>query len=381
MDRQLVINRAREVVNRRAAHLPGLVRAGGFIFRNRQQIADMARSAYRFGRSLYNRSGSATKSSRSSKSSNFKPAIPPGGGGGGGRYRKSFRKSKSTKGRGRYRKGYRKGALKTVIDNLYPLKKQVHTTTWNVNANVGSIIVTSMEIGNYDPGTYSAGLGPQSCNAVKGTNSGSFNAVISAGPTVQSAGIKRQYIPEKMIMTIQNASNSPAEVQMYLCKWRRAEGTAGELRLESKFTSACTAASVSQYPGITPFMLPQFVNQIKVLSSWKRRIGAGEYCIARAKSPCNGPLLYEAVTDEPVTPQWTRGILVIAHGIPVHDATTVANAAIGPCSLNISAKAFIDHRIAQNAAEATVVAQHQSGTVTTAEVGVGNANAPQNFDY
>lgn len=384
MERQ-IIQRAQQQVAQRAGALPGLYRAGAFIYRNRAELANAMRNGARVARRVYNRfasrGSSASSSSRSSVVSNFKPAYPPGGGGGGTRrFRRSKRGGrKYFRGSGRRYRRPASGVYTSILKTLFPLRKAMGTAHWNASTGIGTVGVTSMEVGTYDSGGFSAGLGPQSTFAQYGTNSGSINTVINQGSTMP-ANTKRYFLPQRLVMNIQNASNSPVYIDFYLCKWRRSEGTGGELRLKEKFLANCTSAGVNLWPGITPFQVNTFVNQIKILRKWKVKLGQGESTMATCVSPIKGSLTFEAVTDECVTPRWTRGILMLFHGIPVHDTTVHSAVNTGPSSINIIAKTFVSHRLTSAVSQVPWI-QTFPGTVNTAEIPVGNSNNPTAFAY
>lgn len=193
-----------------------------------------------------------------------------------------------------------------------------------------------------------------------------------------SFGMRRTVVKHSMGITVQNASNSPCTIDFYLCKWRRSEGTQGELRLEQKLANAMTAQSVPAYPDLNPYNLTKFVEEIKILSHWKKSLGQGESTFARCKSPITGTKGFSQLTDEPINEKYTRGILMIARGIPVHDVASISQVNCGPCSLNVKAVVRSAYRLCSNTTQTTEMVTHP-GTVTTAEIPVGNANDPTNY--
>lgn len=390
MDQQ-IIRRAQGVVNHhRAGQAAGLYRAGRFIYNNRQNIADMARYGYRLAQRAYNRFGgssSSSSSSRASRATMFKPRYPPAGSGGGG-YRRPFRQFRRRPVR-RYKKRYsRKSKVRTLgrlAKTLYGVKKVKATNYWNSSASIGSQLVTSMEIGNYKPDSNFA-ASPSSVQSPYAqkvsdsswTPSGSINQVIDNSTWLAST--KRFLYPHKLKMVVQNASNSPINLRFYVCMWRRAEGTNTECTLANKYNNARTA-DISGTPceGFGPFDLQSFTSQVKILKTWKKRLGAGESTTAKCVAPLYGPYLRQSVTDEPVT-RYTRGILIIGEGIQVQDDTTTAHVDRGPCMVNISATGSLKYSTMVDGATSIVTNSYSSGAVTTAEIPVGNANAPMAYD-
>lgn len=387
MDRQ-IIQRAQGVVNHhRAGQVAGLYRAGRFIYNNRQNIADMARYGYRMAQRAYNRFGgrSVTANTRSSQSTMLKPARY-GGGSGGYRPRKfvsKFRR-RGRKFRGKGRRYRKRSSIRSLIKDLWVIRKHKKTNYWYASASIGSQLRTSMEIGNYDPGTFPADTGCQSPFAQKVsdtsyTNHGSINEIVTESGWNSTQ--KRFLYPHKLKMTITNASNSSVRVRFYVCQWRKAEGTAGELRLVDKYNSAVTAdtGGTTLANDFSPFDLPSFTSQIKILSSWSKTLGSGEQTIARCQSAHYGSMMFRSVTDEPIT-RFTRGILILAEGITVHDQTSKLAVARGPCSLNISATGSLKYKLMQGQAATISTGVIPSGSVSTAEVPVGNAGAPMAYD-
>lgn len=387
MDRQ-IIQRAQGVVNHhRAGQVAGLYRAGRFIYNNRQNIADMARRGYRLARSAYNRFGgrSVTANTRAARNTMLRPARY-GGGSGGYRPRKfvsKFRR-RGRKFRGKGRRYRKRSSAYSLIKDLWVIRKHKKTNYWRASASIGSQLRTSMEIGNYNPGTLPPSTGCQSPFSQKVsdasyTSSGSINQIVTESSWTGTE--KRFLYPHKLKMTVTNASNSTARVRFYVCQWRKAEGTSGELRLVDKYNAAVTAdtGGTTLANDFSPFDLPSFTTQIKIISSWSKTLGSGEQTLARCQSAHYGVKTFRSACDEPIT-RLARGILILAEGITVHDEANKSHVDRGPCTLNISATGSLKYKLMQGQAATISTGVIPSGSVSTAEIPVGNASAPMAYD-
>lgn len=369
------------------------IRAARYLYENRENIANTARSAARTAMRMVNRFRGASTSSR-----RFKPAPSFGGGGRGGFKRRTKFKSRKPR-RGTYRKGkkrtYKRSGISRLVSQLWPLKSFKTHCLWRAETDATAFAgFTSMEVGNWNPVTvpYPAGQGPQSCFAAKplSTNSsrdtangGSINACVQTpfvdtGDEMQPLQ-KRYFSNQYLTLQVQNACNNVVHVTAYTCKWRRSEATATEMTLESKFSNALSVSTVASLHGVTPFMLPKFVSQVKIIKTQKRRLVPGEECYFSCYSPLKGTHTFESLTDEPVTPNWTRGILLVFYGAMVSDTVSHAKVSSGPAALNIKGTIKGSYRIISTEDRTTKFSNHQVGGVTEPEVNPMNYNNPQPY--
>lgn len=371
---------------RRVGAFGALIQGARLAYNNRdriQRVAEQMRAGYRNAKRAYNR----FKSSSSARRSKFKPSAWTGRGGRGGRRGRKPTRRGRRRGSGRFRKGKGKGLMKKIYNDLYPLKQMKSHCIWRGEVDATAYAgYTSMEVGNYLPGGVTPGQGCQSpfnskpISTAGGTvnNSGTINSIISSvlGGDDMLVGQKRWISNVYLSINCQNASNNPVHVAAYTCKWRRCEGSEGYMTLEQKFKMALIAGGISSLNGVTPFMLPQFTSQHKILKVQRKKLLPGEECYFNCVSPMRGNHTYEALIDEPITDRWTRGILLVFYGALSADTTQHSYVSSGPAALNLKATCKQSYRIINSTTRTTKFSNFQFGTVTLPEVNPLNMNNP-----
>jgi len=277
------------------------------------------------------------------------------------------------------RRGKKSGVISTVMKKLFPLRRQVGTCTWGMSVSQNTVFYTSMEVGNYAGTAYTAGMGPQSTFLAKPgflshNNGGSFDPVINDGSF--GTNQKRFLYPQKCRITMQNNSNSQANIKVYHCALRNSEGTGGAMTFYQRFQTALGADGISLQPHNTPFDSYAFTSQTKILKSTSFRLGPGEHRTITIKSPIYGNKSFNQLTDEPCSAKWFRGALILAHGFPAHDQTNDANVGIAGCRLDFTATTYTSYRLTNSTTQSLTSNLYNASTMSTVHFDPGNANDP-----
>lgn len=391
----------RQVAVRRAGlggALYSVARGVQYAYRHRsaiQQAGATARSVIDRAAEFLRNRGSATTSTTSTRSSNLgNMAVFRSSRRRLGRRflkKKNYRKRRIIKKRKFGKRRFRKGgtSFKRVIkyvDSLFPWRQAVGTNGTTLTCSVGNLAVGSFECGNYDPGSYGIGAGPFSAFSTYGVNNkGDINNIVNISQNNAHAQVE----VEKCMTDVQisNASNSPVILRMYTCRWRRSEASANNMRLWNLWDIACTSDGItSPYsPSATPFHSPTFCSKVKILKSREIRLGSGEQTSYKVVSPLGSKRHkrhnWQALIDEPITPKWTRGVLIFMHGIPSHAVEDHNSVSIGPGKINCVVKGIIRWRFASSGTPVTTHFYNQlpTGLPGGQEIPVGNSNNPQVF--
>lgn len=384
--------------HRHQGALSALIQGGRFAYQNRERIQQTGR----FIRRLYDRARSTLANNfPKPRPFNFKPAKMPRS------MRRTRRPSRRGKSRNfkakrrtnkrRSRKRFSKsGPTKKLYNTLYPLKTHTGNCFWRAEVDSTAFVgYTSMEVGNYHVQSgYAAGTSCQSTfiakpisNASRATvNGGSINQCID-GPLVAEADDileprqKRYLENQYLTIQLQNSSNNVAHVQAYTCRWRRDEATSGRMTLEAMFRNGLSDQSVADINGVTPFMLPTFTSNVKILKTKRVKLNPGENHYFKVTSPLKGTHSYESLTDSGISSRYTRGILFVFYGGLVHDSSAgqAANVSTGPCALNIRASTKVGYRVVTQEKKFNKVSNHQVNGVTIPEVNPMNFNNPTTY--
>lgn len=398
-----LIYREDNPVQRRNAGRAGVIanaaRLGRFAWQNRNTIRNYASRAYRTAQSIAREARRFTNRANMARTnyklSNPKSAYKGGGGKPPRKYGKFKSKRRPARGGARGKRRFTKsvGPTKKLYNTLYPLKTHTGNCFWRAEVdNTAFVGYTSMEVGNYHVNSgYALGTSCQSTfiakpisNASRATvNGGSINQCIDGPLVAEPDDIleprqKRYLENQHLTIQLQNSSNNVAHIAAYTCKWRRDEATSGRMTLEAMFRNGLTDAGVSDLNGVTPFMLPTFTSNVKILRTQKVKLNPGENTYFKCMSPLKGTHSFEALTDSGVTARYTRGILFVFYGGLVHDSTAgqAANVSTGPCALNIKAAIKVGYRVITQEKKFNKVSNHQVNGVTAPEVNPMNYNNP-----
>lgn len=303
----------------------------------------------------------------------------------GRKYRRVFRGRRRTFRRGSRKSFRRSGLPRTVgqlLKQMYPIHNNKTSTFFHSHSVSNTVSHFSMEIGNYDDGTMTAGQGcksPWSSVSTLGvhSNSGSLNQMVT-DTSVFAAGQRREVLRQTFGMNLQNNTNLPVIVKAYWCKLRLSEGSPGYLTFEQRWRANAITDGIglTTPPTQSPFDSKTFVSQNKILKSRTFKLGAGEAKTLYCSSPLRGGLTYEQMIDEPCSNKWMRGLLVFHHGITMHDALDPGQVAMGPSALDIRVDGKISWRLGTTYASKMTYATVNSGALINPEGGIGNAGNP-----
>lgn len=262
-----------------------------------------------------------------------------------------------------------------------PIQKAKGGCYFRVNGPASRQGFFSMEVGNYNRATNTAGLGSMSSFAARDdsshTNSGTFNQIIDT--TTMLAGQKKILYPQEMRVTMRNNTNFPQTLKIYWVKSRRDEDVPGNLTFEDRWENAIAAdfaPSPLMVPNLSPFDSRTFVNQNKILKTKTIHLAAGDQTSLFVKSPVSGTVSKEAMTDSQMFSRWTRGILVFFRGPMVGDTTDPLKVENTFSYLHVEASTTCKWRNVNTNAMGSAVTFFDNGDIsnTNSEFGPGPEN-------
>lgn len=356
---QLVVHRAQNIVNRhRAGQVAGLYRAGVQLYRNRAQIADMARTAYRVAQRAYNRFSGPRKITAS--------GLPSSSGSRIGRPRYRRRRKYSSRRSVRPRRFRRYKAKKRFLSRMMKMKAwQVHnyTSPRSIKGATQKTHFFGWDVG-LGATDYTVNAPNVDTDASRG---GDIFTFFSKYFSVDAAKTDR-YVEwrSSLYLTIKNQMNFGCFMKVYYIKTPISSSivavdTMNEI-IDTYYAGLSTNANshaidITERPGIH--------KEIKVTHRKMIKMDPGQTINLKLKASSYGAknltnMVYRTRN------KYTRSILIQVTGFPVHDKTNENMVSTSAIHLDVTALHKFKGRIgevSQNQYQST----HEGVTITGPE--------------